>query len=132
MDNQSTDNTLPVDLEKFYQERISILQDIHLSNLLQADNQLAFLLWENNIAILVRKLLTHYLDTRQKWWETLFLSSQFRFSSLLLRDSHKQARFQYESELANAENRLVRQFGENFCASDYSIDWQKLLRSRSS
>jgi hypothetical protein len=80
---------------------------------------------------IVSRLIERYLAQFEDWWNVLIQDSDFCMKVIYLRARVDSQRFHYEEELANAHNRITREFLNRFSTTENGIHWSKLLRFNS-
>jgi hypothetical protein len=73
-------------------------------------------------------LIETYLEQFEDWWNVLIQDSEFCMKVIHLRARVDSQRSLYEEKLANAHNRITREFLNRFSTTENAIHWEKLLR----
>ncbi len=123
-------STVREKLESYYQQRADRLRSLELEDVLPHDS---VVFWSPNSASapdIVARLIEHHLAFFETEWREEIQDADFCLKAIRSRNQIDE-QLDYETELADAHNRLTLTFINRFCKPNYSIEWEKLLHSSS-
>jgi hypothetical protein len=124
-------NRVRKNLELFYRQRAERLHTLSLDDVLSRVSHPFWTTENGHAPEIVARLIEEYLTGFEKWWNVLIHDKDFCLEVIRLRARIDKPQFAYERELAKARTRLTLAFINRYCALDYAIDWEKLLRFNS-
>ena len=139
MNEMELEDLIQQSLNTFYQERSKKLYGLKLRDIFRSKNPYFIRAIVTRAASkVVDRLLEMYVSSNediftQAQWEELAEYPNFYQKLTFLMNNYTvmQHRIEFEQELANAHNRFLHDFLNNFGNPDGSIDWEKLIRFNS-
>lgn len=130
MEANISENTVRRKLELYCQQRAERLRTIRLSDIMPNATRALNPLSTESAPEIVARLIEHYLASFEDWWKDATQDADFFLPAIRVKSDFDQ-RYDYETRLAHAHNRLTLRFIDEYCKPDYSIDWEKLVRFNS-
>ncbi len=120
-------STVREKLESYYQQRADRLSSLKLEDVLPHDSVAFWSPISASAPEVVMRLIEHHLASFEAEWRREIRNANFCLQAI---HSRKQVdeQLNYETELADAHNRLTLAFINGFCKPNYSIDWERLLQ----
>ncbi len=117
-------------LELYRQQRAERLRTLQLSDIISIAPRALNPLNTESAPEIVTRLIEYYLASFEDWWKDATQDADFFLSAIRIKSDFDQ-RYDYETQLVHAHNRLILQFIDDYCKPDYSIDWEKLVEFNS-
>jgi hypothetical protein len=118
-------------LETYYQQRAMRLETLKLDDILPSGTPVFWSPSSESAPKVISRLIERYLEQFEDWWNALIQDPEFCMKAIHLRARVDSQRSLYEEELANAHNRITREFLNRFSTTENAIHWSKLLRFNS-
>jgi hypothetical protein len=115
-------------LETYYQQRATRLETLKLDDILPRGASVFWSPGSESAPRVTSRLIETYLEQFEDWWNVLIQDSEFCMKVIHLRARVDSQRSLYEEKLANAHNRITREFLNRFSTTENAIHWEKLLR----
>jgi len=116
-------------LQTYYQQRAARLKTLKLDDVLSRDASVFWSSKSESVPQITSRLIEKYLTQFEDWWNVLIQDSESCAQVIHLRTKTVPQQFLYAKELANAHNRITREFLNRFSTAEDSVHWSKLLHN---
>ncbi len=119
-------STVREKLGSYYQQRADRLRSLKLDAVLPHDSVVFWSPSSASAPDIVARLIEHHLALFETEWREEIQDADFCLQAMSSRNQIDE-QLDYETELANAKNRIALAFINKFCKPDYTIDLSNLL-----